>query len=73
MRLGFLGRLSDLPLNGQMIGSHPGIASELHRAGHPPGGENTLEIYITFVFFFMHLMDENQLIFVFRIQFTVFK
>ncbi|XP_046429701.1 mediator of RNA polymerase II transcription subunit 4 isoform X2 [Neodiprion virginianus] len=35
MRLGVLGRLSDLPLNGQMIGSHPGIPAELHRAGHP--------------------------------------
>ncbi|XP_046735184.1 mediator of RNA polymerase II transcription subunit 4 isoform X1 [Diprion similis] len=37
MRLGVLGRLSDLPLNGQMIGSHPGIPAELHRAGHPAG------------------------------------
>lgn len=44
MRLGFLGRLSDLPLNGQMLGSHPGIASELHRAGHPAGGENFIDI-----------------------------
>lgn len=38
MRLGYLGRLSDLPLNGQMLGSHPGISSDLHRAGHPVGG-----------------------------------
>lgn len=39
MRLGYLGRLSDLPLNGQMLGSHPGIPSDLHRAGHPAGGK----------------------------------
>lgn len=38
MRLGYLGRLNDLPLNGQMLGSHPGIPSDLHRAGHPAGG-----------------------------------
>ncbi|CAL7934822.1 unnamed protein product [Xylocopa violacea] len=38
MRLGYLGRLSDLPLNGQMPGTHPGISSDLHRAGHPVGG-----------------------------------
>lgn len=38
MRLGYLGRLSDLPLNGQMLGSHPGIPSDLHRTGHPVGG-----------------------------------
>ncbi|XP_076673012.1 mediator complex subunit 4 [Andrena cerasifolii] len=38
MRLGYLGRLSDLPPNGQMLGSsHSGISSELHRAGHPVG------------------------------------
>ncbi|XP_051165415.1 mediator of RNA polymerase II transcription subunit 4 [Leptopilina boulardi] len=35
MRLGYLGRLSDLPLNGQLMGSHPGIPADLHRAGHP--------------------------------------
>ncbi|XP_043509701.1 mediator of RNA polymerase II transcription subunit 4 isoform X2 [Frieseomelitta varia] len=35
MRLGYLGRLSDLPLNGQMPGTHPGISSDLHRTGHP--------------------------------------
>ncbi|XP_015121299.1 mediator of RNA polymerase II transcription subunit 4 [Diachasma alloeum] len=34
MRLGYLGRLSDLPLNGQLLGSHPGITSDLHRTGH---------------------------------------
>lgn len=39
MRLGYLGRLSDLPLNGQLLGSHPGIPSDLHRAGHPAGGK----------------------------------
>lgn len=38
MRLGYLGRLSDLPLNGQMPGTHPGISSDLHRTGHPVGG-----------------------------------
>lgn len=38
MRLGYLGRLSDLPLNGQMPGSHPGLSSDLHRTGHPVGG-----------------------------------
>lgn len=38
MRLGYLGRLSDLPLNGQILGSHPGIPSDLHRTNHP-GGE----------------------------------
>lgn len=39
MRLGFLGRLSDLPLNEQIPGTHPGISSDLHRAGHPVGGK----------------------------------
>lgn len=40
MRLGYLGRLSDLPsMNGQLLGSHPGIPSDLHRAGHPTGGK----------------------------------
>ncbi|XP_063974832.1 mediator of RNA polymerase II transcription subunit 4 [Diachasmimorpha longicaudata] len=34
MRLGYLGRLSDLPLNGQLLGAHPGITSDLHRTGH---------------------------------------
>ncbi|KAL2728602.1 mediator of RNA polymerase II transcription subunit 4 isoform X1 [Vespula squamosa] len=37
MRLGCLGRLSDLPLNVPMLGSHPGIPSDLHRTGHPAG------------------------------------
>jgi len=37
MRLGYLGRQSDLPLNGQMLGSHPGLPGDLHRAGHPTG------------------------------------
>ncbi|XP_014468559.1 PREDICTED: mediator of RNA polymerase II transcription subunit 4 [Dinoponera quadriceps] len=37
MRLGFLGRLGDVPLNGQMLGSHPSLPSDLHRAGHPTG------------------------------------
>lgn len=46
MRLGYLGRLSDLPLNGQLLGSHPGIPSDLHRAGHPAGGKNKNKIYI---------------------------
>ncbi|KAK0089812.1 hypothetical protein PV325_005119 [Microctonus aethiopoides] len=35
MRLGYLGRLSDLPLNGTMLGSHSGITSDLQRTGHP--------------------------------------
>lgn len=39
MRLGYLGRQNDLPLNGQMLGSHPGIPADLHRAGHPTGGK----------------------------------
>lgn len=39
MRLGNLGRLSDIPLNGQMLGSYPNIPSDLHRAGHPAGGK----------------------------------
>ncbi|XP_008545445.1 mediator of RNA polymerase II transcription subunit 4 [Microplitis demolitor] len=38
MRLGYLGRLSDLPLNGSILGSHSGISSDLHRAG---GGSGT--------------------------------
>lgn len=42
MRLGYLGRLSDIPLNGQMLGSHPSIPSDLHRAGHPAGGKMSL-------------------------------
>ncbi|XP_011498577.1 PREDICTED: mediator of RNA polymerase II transcription subunit 4 [Ceratosolen solmsi marchali] len=33
MRLGCLGRLSDLPLNGQMVGTHSNISSDLHRTG----------------------------------------
>lgn len=49
MRLGYLGRLSDLPLNGQLLGSHPGIPSDLHRAGHPAGGKIYL-IYIDISF-----------------------
>ena len=39
MRLGYLGRLSDLPVNGQLPGSHPGLTSDLHRTGHPTGGK----------------------------------
>ncbi|XP_033225054.1 mediator of RNA polymerase II transcription subunit 4 [Belonocnema kinseyi] len=35
MRLGYLGRLGDLPMNGQLMGSHPGISADLHRQGHP--------------------------------------
>lgn len=31
MRLGCLGRLSDLPLNGQMVGPHASLPSDLHR------------------------------------------
>lgn len=44
MRLGCLGRLSDLPLNVPMLGSHPGIPSDLHRTGHPAGGIYFLQI-----------------------------
>ncbi|XP_011054152.1 PREDICTED: mediator of RNA polymerase II transcription subunit 4 isoform X4 [Acromyrmex echinatior] len=43
MRVGFLGRLSDpsnLPLNGQLLGSHLGVPTDLHRAGHPAGGKS---------------------------------
>lgn len=35
MRLGCLGRLSDLPLNGQMIGPHSSLSSDLHRPTEP--------------------------------------
>ena len=48
MRLGFLGRMSDLPMNGQMLGSHPGIPTELHRQGHPAG--------IFFLKIYLHLL-----------------
>lgn len=34
MRLGCLGRLNDLPSNGQMVGTHSGLSSDLHRTGH---------------------------------------
>jgi len=44
MRLGYLGRLSDLPLNGQLLGSHPGISSDLHRTGHPAGGNKSSHV-----------------------------
>lgn len=56
MRLGYLGRLSDLPLNGQMPGTHPGLSSDLHRAGHPVGGTFVkiyyihLSLYLNFIF-----------------------
>lgn len=49
MRLGYLGRLSDLPLNGQMPGTHPGISSDLHRPGHPVGG-TFVGIYFVYMF-----------------------
>lgn len=39
MRMGFLGRLSDLPPNGHML-QQPGNLSDIHRAGHPPGEKN---------------------------------
>ncbi|XP_044007232.1 mediator of RNA polymerase II transcription subunit 4 [Aphidius gifuensis] len=35
MRLGVLGRLNESPSNGQMLGSHAGITSDLQRTGHP--------------------------------------
>lgn len=54
MRLGYLGRLSDLPLNGQMPGTHPGLSSDLHRAGHPVGGMFVkiyyISLYLNFIF-----------------------
>ncbi|CAG5108491.1 Similar to MED4: Mediator of RNA polymerase II transcription subunit 4 (Anopheles gambiae) [Cotesia congregata] len=34
---GYLGRLSDLPLNGSLLGSHPGMPADLHRAGAGSG------------------------------------
>ncbi|XP_074101962.1 mediator complex subunit 4 [Cotesia typhae] len=37
MRLGYLGRLSDLPLNGSLLGSHSGMPADLHRAGAGSG------------------------------------
>jgi len=36
MRLGLLGRLSDLPINGQLLQQQNSL-SDLHRTGHPPG------------------------------------
>lgn len=36
MRLGCLGRLSDLPLNGQMVGNNTSMTADLHRPGHAP-------------------------------------
>ena len=36
MRLGYLGRLSDLPNNGHLLQQQNNL-SDLHRAGHPPG------------------------------------
>lgn len=42
MRLGVLGRLSELPANGHLLQQQSSL-SDLHRMGHPPGGK-----YITF-------------------------
>ncbi|KAJ8667174.1 hypothetical protein QAD02_008836 [Eretmocerus hayati] len=36
MRLGCLGRLSDLPLNGQTVGTHSTLSSDLHRTATEP-------------------------------------
>ena len=36
MRLGCLGRLSDLPLNGQMVGPHSNLSNDLHRTTAEP-------------------------------------
>ncbi|KDR06509.1 mediator of RNA polymerase II transcription subunit 4 [Zootermopsis nevadensis] len=38
MRLGCLGRLSDLPINGHLLQQQNSL-SDLHRTGHPPGSE----------------------------------
>lgn len=38
MRLGFLGRLSDLPINGHLLQQQNSL-SDLHRTGHPTGVE----------------------------------
>ncbi|KAJ9590034.1 hypothetical protein L9F63_016850 [Diploptera punctata] len=38
MRLGYLGRLSDLPINGHLLQQQNNL-SDLHRTGHPPGSE----------------------------------
>ncbi|XP_067010315.1 mediator of RNA polymerase II transcription subunit 4 [Anabrus simplex] len=38
MRLGFLGRLSDLPINGHLLQQQNSL-SDLHRPGHPQGAE----------------------------------
>ncbi|RZF43768.1 hypothetical protein LSTR_LSTR009191 [Laodelphax striatellus] len=35
MRMGFLGRFGDLPLNGHMV-AQQGSLSDIHRTGHPP-------------------------------------
>lgn len=37
MRLGFLGRLSELPANGHLLQQQNSI-TDIHRIGHPPGG-----------------------------------
>lgn len=40
MRLGFLGRLSELPANGHLLQQQNSI-TDLHRIGHTPGGINS--------------------------------
>lgn len=53
MRLGFLGRLSELPANGHLLQQQNSI-TDLHRIGHTPGGNivekliGTLLIYLFF-------------------------
>lgn len=53
MRLGYLGRLSDLPLNGSILGSHSGISSDLHRAGGGSGTGGHPGHYFYFIVNFM--------------------
>lgn len=43
MRLGFLGRLSELPANGHLLQQQNNL-SDIHKFGHPPGGKIMLLI-----------------------------
>lgn len=54
MRLGFLGRLSELPANGHLLQQQNSL-SDLHRMGHPPGGNAATVVmccvnYVLFTF-----------------------
>ena len=47
MRLGFLGRLSDLPLNGHLLQQQN--LSDFHRTGHSAGGGTNVIIFIIII------------------------